>query len=73
MLAGAMTPIAYWRSLRRPTAFAAFALDDPLPGILELPLSLCRAVTHRIPLVVRMSSGVRSAMSGTRRVLLRNG
>lgn len=73
ILAGTMTPISYWKSLHGPTAFAAFASDDPLPGMLELPLSLYRAVTHRVPLVVRASNGLRSAVSGTRRVLARNG
>jgi D-aspartate ligase len=72
-LAGTLTPSSYLRSLRFPTTFAAFALDDPLPGILELPVSLYRAATKRVPLVVKASNGLRSAVSGTRQALLRNG
>jgi predicted ATP-grasp superfamily ATP-dependent carboligase len=51
MLRGTLTPMAWLRSLRRPITFAAFALDDPLPGLVELPLALWRAVTHRLPIV----------------------
>ncbi len=51
MLRGRLTPAAWLRSLRRPLTFAAFALDDPLPGLVELPLALWRAVTHRLPIV----------------------
>ena len=53
MLAGRLTPAAWLRSLNNPLVFAAFALDDPLPGLVELPLALWRAVTHRLPIVVR--------------------
>jgi D-aspartate ligase len=51
MLRGRLTPAAWLRSLRRPLTFAAFALEDPLPGLVELPLALWRAVTHRLPIV----------------------
>jgi predicted ATP-grasp superfamily ATP-dependent carboligase len=68
-LAGTMTPNAYLKSLHGPTAFAAFAFDDPLPGILELPLSLYRAVTRRISFVARTSHAVRSAASNMYRIL----
>lgn len=51
MLRGRLTPAAWLGSLRRPLTFAAFALDDPLPGLVELPLALWRAVTHRLPIV----------------------
>jgi predicted ATP-grasp superfamily ATP-dependent carboligase len=51
MLRGRLTLAAWLRSLRRPLTFAAFALDDPLPGLIELPLALTRAVTHRLPIV----------------------
>ena len=53
MLAGRLTPAAWLRSFTKPLVFAAFALDDPLPGLVELPLALWRAVTHRLPIVVR--------------------
>jgi D-aspartate ligase len=35
---GVLSPGAYVRSLRGPLEFAIFALDDPLPAILDLPL-----------------------------------
>jgi len=38
MLRGRLNPISYLRSLRSPLAFALFATDDPLPGLLDLPL-----------------------------------
>jgi len=45
---GGLTIGAYLKSLRQNLTFAAFAWDDPLPGILELPLVayrvLCRAL-----------------------------
>jgi predicted ATP-grasp superfamily ATP-dependent carboligase len=53
MLRGMLTPAAWLRSLAQPMAFAAFALDDPLPGLVELPLALWRAVTRRLPIVAR--------------------
>jgi predicted ATP-grasp superfamily ATP-dependent carboligase len=52
MLRGRLTPAAWLRGLRRPLVFAAFALDDPLPGLVELPLAVWRAVTHRLPIVL---------------------
>ena len=53
MARGTLTPAAWLRSLTMPLVFAAFALDDPLPGLVELPLALWRAVTRRLPIVVR--------------------
>ena len=53
MLRGTLTPAAWLRSLAKPLAFAAFSLDDPLPGLVELPLALWRAATHRLPIVGR--------------------
>jgi predicted ATP-grasp superfamily ATP-dependent carboligase len=35
---------AYLRSLRRPLQFALCAADDPLPGLLDLPLFACKQV-----------------------------
>jgi D-aspartate ligase len=37
-----------WR-LRQPTTYALFAADDPVPALLELPLTLTRALTTRLP------------------------
>lgn len=53
MLAGRLSPGAYLRSITTPLAFAAFATDDPIPGIAELPLALARTVTRRLPLAAR--------------------
>jgi predicted ATP-grasp superfamily ATP-dependent carboligase len=53
MLAGRLSPRDYLGSLKAPLAFSAFALDDPLPGLVELPLALTRALTHRLPIVIR--------------------
>lgn len=36
---GTLTPGGYLKSLCKPLAFAAFALDDPLPGIVEIPVA----------------------------------
>jgi predicted ATP-grasp superfamily ATP-dependent carboligase len=53
MLRRDLTPAAWLRSLARPLVFAAFALDDPLPALVELPLALWRALTRRLPIVLR--------------------
>jgi D-aspartate ligase len=39
----------YVKTLRQKLSFAAFAWDDPLPGILELPLTLWRIVARTVP------------------------
>jgi D-aspartate ligase len=36
---GTLTPGGYQTSLWQPLTFAAFALDDPMPGIVELPVA----------------------------------
>ena len=38
MVRGRLSPGAYVRSLRSPLEFSVMALDDPLPGLVELPL-----------------------------------
>ncbi len=38
ILRGRLSPGAYLRSLRSPLEFALIAADDPLPGLLDLPL-----------------------------------
>jgi predicted ATP-grasp superfamily ATP-dependent carboligase len=40
---GRLSPAAYWRSRRRPVERAVFAVDDPMPGLVELPLFLALA------------------------------
>jgi predicted ATP-grasp superfamily ATP-dependent carboligase len=53
--AGYLAPRDYLSSLRGPLQFAAFAADDPLPGVLDVPLSLARVFTKRIPAALRRS------------------
>ncbi len=45
---GELTVGAYLKSLRQKLTFAAFAWDDPLPGILELPLFAYRLVCRAL-------------------------
>jgi D-aspartate ligase len=49
MLAFRLSPITYLRSLRRSSASAVLAWDDPWPAILDLPLSAVRVATRRLP------------------------
>jgi len=53
MAIGRTAPAAYLKSFRRPIVFAAFAADDPLPGLMDLPLLAARLVTRRLPSVAR--------------------
>jgi predicted ATP-grasp superfamily ATP-dependent carboligase len=53
MAGGHLTMRDYLASFRRPLEFAAFAADDPLPGVLDIPLVLSRLVTKRLPAAVR--------------------
>jgi len=55
MAAGHLKPRDYLASLRRPLQFAAFAADDPLPGVLDVPLSVARFFTRRLPAALRRS------------------
>jgi len=48
MIAGRLSPLAYLRSLRRPLAWAVFAWDDPLPALLDLPLSALRIAARSL-------------------------
>jgi len=48
MAAGRLSPIGYLRTLRRPSASAVFAWDDPWPAVLDIPLSAARVVTRRL-------------------------
>jgi predicted ATP-grasp superfamily ATP-dependent carboligase len=47
MCRGQMTLATYIKTLRRRLVFATFAWDDPLPGILELPLAAYRVLKSR--------------------------
>ena len=46
IVSGALSPSQYWASPRS-AAFAAFAADDPLPGILDLPILIARMLRRR--------------------------
>ena len=48
MAAGRLTPPAYLRSLTRSSARAVFALDDPWPAVIDIPLSTGRVVMRRL-------------------------
>lgn len=45
-LAGRLTPSAYLNSFRRPRARAVFAWDDPVPALVDLPLSTVRVAAR---------------------------
>ena len=51
MLHGTLSPARYLRAFRRPLTFAAFALDDPMPGLVDLPLVAARLLTRRLPVL----------------------
>ncbi len=42
IIAGKLSPAQYLRAFRKPMTLGAFALDDPLPGLMDLPMSLMR-------------------------------
>jgi D-aspartate ligase len=46
--AGRLSPLTYLRSLSRTSARAVFALDDPLPAVIDIPLSAARVITRRL-------------------------
>ncbi|HEX3506599.1 MAG TPA: ATP-grasp domain-containing protein [Xanthobacteraceae bacterium] len=48
MAAGTLSPLAYLRSLNRSSACAVFALDDPWPAVIDIPLSAARVVKRRL-------------------------
>jgi D-aspartate ligase len=48
MLRLRLSPLAYLHSLRRSSASAVFAWDDPWPAVFDLPLSAVRVVTRRL-------------------------
>ena len=53
MLGGMLSPGDYLKSFRKPLVFAAFAADDLLPGLVDLPLVLWRTLTRRLPVMAR--------------------
>jgi D-aspartate ligase len=48
MFAGRLSPGAYLRSFRRPLAGAVAAWDDPVPALLDLPLSAMRVIARSL-------------------------
>ena len=54
--AGKLRIANYLECWRRPRAWATFAWDDPLASILELPLTLYRALRLRGPAILRKAS-----------------
>jgi predicted ATP-grasp superfamily ATP-dependent carboligase len=57
ILRGELSPRAYIKAIGRKVSFATFAWDDPLPGLLELPLTAYRVVRRVVP-----SSAARSGL-----------
>ncbi len=50
---GTITYRDYIRAWRRPTVFAAYAADDPVPGLLEVPVVTVRVLMRRLPRLAR--------------------
>ncbi len=53
IIVGRIKPATYLRSFRWPTTFAAFATDDLLPGVMDLPLLGWRLISRRLPGLLR--------------------
>ena len=53
MTARHLAPRDYLASWRGPLQFAAFAADDPLPGVFDVPLAVSRLFTKRLPAALR--------------------
>ncbi len=53
MRAGTIAPDAYVKSLHGPIVFAAFAADDPVPSLVNLPLVLSHLITRRLPVMAQ--------------------
>jgi predicted ATP-grasp superfamily ATP-dependent carboligase len=49
MWRGRLSPAEYLRSWRKPLVFAALAKDDPLPGLVDLPLAIARVLKRSLP------------------------
>ena len=56
---GQLSPVAYLWSLRPPVECAVFALDDPLPALLELPATVRVAWGRRDLVAARAADGAR--------------
>ena len=62
MMRGTLTPAGYLRSLRLPITFAAFALDDLLPGLVDLPITIYRVLLKRLALKSKLHRPFRYAV-----------
>jgi D-aspartate ligase len=57
MMTGQLSPADYLRSWRKPMVFAAFAKDDLMPGLLDLPLAAMRVLRRYLPAPARPTPG----------------
>ena len=57
MMAGQLSPADYLRSWRKPLVFAAFAKDDLVPGLIDLPLAVARVLRRHLPIPPRQARG----------------
>jgi predicted ATP-grasp superfamily ATP-dependent carboligase len=55
MMAGKLSPADYLRSWRKPLVFAAFAKDDLMPGLIDLPLAAARVLGRYLPRPARQT------------------
>jgi D-aspartate ligase len=53
----------YLRSLRQKLVFASFAWDDPLPGLIELPLTVWRVAARSIAALLRKDEPAKTSPS----------
>jgi predicted ATP-grasp superfamily ATP-dependent carboligase len=53
MSAGKLSLADYLRCWRKPLVFAAFAKDDLMPGIVDLPLAVARVLRRYLPIPAR--------------------
>ena len=64
ILQGNFSFLSYIKIVRRKVTFAAFDWDDPLPGLLELPLMAYRVVCRAIASSAAARLGLRAADAG---------
>jgi predicted ATP-grasp superfamily ATP-dependent carboligase len=57
MMAGQLSLADYLRSWRKPLVFAAFAKDDLVPGLVDLPLAVARVLGRYLPAPARQPHG----------------
>jgi predicted ATP-grasp superfamily ATP-dependent carboligase len=57
MIAGKLSPAAYLQSWRKPLVFAAFAKDDLVPGLIDVPLAVARVLRRYLPVPARQPRG----------------